>query len=169
MPKVANKLEVYFSTLPIPRIDNKKHCVCTYCKECLCDFCNKWTKINTYSIKETTNWDHKYILLYWFQAGMVLKHIQELGDMYREVCFQFRHPNTKYSESHIIVKEISCHSRYFIYFLMLLYNLLCMSAINAMWELRFSMLLIYIVKIFFSKEHPINLLCPSVCRSCYIR
>ena len=97
MPKVANKLEVYFSTLPIPRIDNKKHCVCTYCKECLCDFCNKWTKINTYSIKETTNWDHKYILLFWFQAGMVLKHIQEVGDMYREVCLQFRHSSTKYT------------------------------------------------------------------------
>ena len=94
---------------------------------------------------------------------------KNLGTCTGRCAFNSAIPILNISESHIIVKEISCHSRYqttfFIYFLMLLYNLLCMSAINAMWELRFSMLLIYIVKIFFSKQHPINLLCPSVCRS----
>jgi len=52
LPQVARKLEVYFTKLPLPKIDNRKHCVCTECTDCLCDFCYKWKKISTNSINE---------------------------------------------------------------------------------------------------------------------
>jgi len=88
LPQVASKLEQYFSKLPLPVIDNSKHCVCTHCTDCLCSTCNKWHKIPARSFHNGTNLNSKYVLLHWFESNIVLQNIQEMAYLYRSLLKQ---------------------------------------------------------------------------------
>ena len=84
LPQVGTKLRKYLSPLPAPAVDHTKHCVCTYCTDCLCPTCQKWTKVPSWTyMKSPASYDQKYVLLKWFNSDLVLRHIEEMRKLFK--------------------------------------------------------------------------------------
>ena len=86
LPQVGAKLSQYLSSLPAPVIDHTRHCVCTYCTDCLCPTCNKWTKIPSWTfMKSPASYTQKYLLLKWFNSDLVLRNLSSMREMLKDL------------------------------------------------------------------------------------
>ena len=86
LPQVGAKLSHYLSSLPAPVVDHTKHCVCTYCTDCLCPTCNKWTKVPSWTfMKSPASYKQKYLLLKWFNSDLVLRNLSSMREMLKDL------------------------------------------------------------------------------------
>ena len=84
LPQVGAKLSKYLSPLPAPVVDHTKHCICTYCTDCLCPTCQKWTKVASWTyMKSPATYDQKYVLLKWFNSDLVLGHLGKMRSLFK--------------------------------------------------------------------------------------
>merc|ERR1711892_143739 len=84
LPQVGAKLSKYLSALPAPVVDHSKHCVCTYCTDCLCPTCQKWTKVPTWTfMKSPDSYQQKYVLLKWFNSDLVLRNLSKMSNLFK--------------------------------------------------------------------------------------
>ena len=104
LPQVGKKLEKFLSALPAPTIDFRKvntyniyirlnvhpistifvfqTCVCTYCSDCICPVCNKWTKMPAYNFLANPS-NNSHVMLKWFHSDLVLQNIEFMRDIWR--------------------------------------------------------------------------------------
>ena len=99
LPQVGKKLEKFLSTLPAPTIDYRKvileiclcafnihwtfqTCVCTYCTDCICPVCNKWTKMPSSNFLANPS-NKSHVMLKWFHSDLVLQNIDLMREIWR--------------------------------------------------------------------------------------
>ena len=56
-------------------------CVCTYCTDCVCPVCTKWTKIPTWNFLTNPS-NQSHVMLKWFNSELVVQNIGEVRKMF---------------------------------------------------------------------------------------